>query len=68
MVVERKVKDGRTYMWDGEPYDSEAAAQANMAKYRSDGFEVLSVTGENGQPLLYTRRVVASVPVEGAPP
>jgi len=68
MVAEQVVQDGKTYMWDGEEYDSEAAAHANLAKYQGDGFEVLQVTGEDGQPRLYTRRVVTSAPVEGAPP
>lgn len=68
MAAEYIVKEGRKYMWDGEQYDSEAAARANLAKYQSDGFEVLLVTGEDGQPVLYTRRVVTSPLVEGAPP
>lgn len=59
-----KIIDGKKYMWDGEDYESESAAQENMAKYSNDGFETKLIE-EDGRHLVYTRRVVKEVTVEG---
>jgi hypothetical protein len=59
-----KIIDGKKYMWDGEDYESESAAQENISKYGSNGFEAKLIE-ENGKYLVYTRRVVTEVVVEG---
>ncbi len=59
--------DRRKFLWDGEAYASREAAQAKRAEYEAQGFET-QVVEEEGEPLVYTRRVVTEVVVEGAPP
>jgi len=59
--------DRRKFMWDGEAYDSDAAAEAKRRDYEAQGFETQLVREED-KPLLYTRRVVKEVVVEGEPP
>ena len=56
------VHDGKKFMWDGRPYaSSEEGLQAGEA-YRNDRFEIFT-TEEEGQFLVYTRRVVSAVAV-----
>jgi hypothetical protein len=56
------VRDGKKFMWDGRPYaSSEEALQAGQA-YRNDKFEIC-VAEEEGQFLVYARRVVNAVAV-----
>jgi hypothetical protein len=55
------------FMWDGELYDSRAAAEARDSDYKAQQFET-QLTEEEGKFLLYTRRVVKEVKVEGEPP
>jgi len=59
--------DRRKFMWDGEAYDSPAAAEAIKKDYETRGFETQLVE-EEGAPLLYTRRVVKEIVIEGEPP
>jgi len=59
--------DRRKFMWDGETYDSPAAAEAKKKDYETRGFETQLVE-EEGAPLLYTRRVVKEIVIEGEPP
>jgi hypothetical protein len=54
------------FMWDGEVYDSRASAEAKESDYRAQEFET-HLTEEEGRFLLYTRRVVKEVKVEGEP-
>jgi hypothetical protein len=61
-----KIIDSKKYMWDGEDYESEAAAQENISKYKDDDFETKLIQ-EDGKYLVYTRRVVTEIVVEGAP-
>lgn len=61
-----KFIDSKKYMWDGEDYESEPAARENIKKYSDDGFETKLVE-EDGKYLVYTRRVVTEIVVEGAP-
>ncbi len=58
--------DGKKYMWDGEEYESEAEAKEKIKKYSDDHFETKLVK-EEGKYLVYTRRVVTEIVVEGAP-
>lgn len=54
-------------MWDGETYESESEAQEKKKTYEADNFEV-ELIKEEDKHLLYTRRVVTEVVVEGEPP
>jgi hypothetical protein len=62
IIVNRK-----KFMWDGVVYETKKEAQDTMEKYKKDGFEVESIEEEK-QHLLYTRRVVTEIVVEGEPP
>jgi len=59
--------DRRKFVWDGEAYDSRAAAEAKKSDYEAHGFETQTIE-EEGKFLVYTRRVVKEVVVEGEPP
>jgi len=60
--------DRQKFLWDGEEYDSPAAAEAKKSEYEAQGFET-RLFAEEGKSLLYTRRVVKEVVVQGeAPP
>ena len=59
-----KILNDRKFLWDGEIYESESAANEVVTKYRSDGFET-KLLAENDKYLVYTRRVVTDVKVEG---
>lgn len=62
-----KIIDGKKFMWDGLLYESEKEAQEVKKKYEEDNFEVRLLEEENKY-LLYTRRVVTEIVVEGEPP
>jgi hypothetical protein len=59
--------DEKKFMWDGKTYETEEEARGVMEGYEREGFEVRMVVEENRH-LLYTRRVVEEVVVEGPPP
>lgn len=59
--------DGHKYMWDGEVYESRDAAEAKRKAYGDNEFETRLVEDPEGH-LVYTRRVVTEVVVEGEPP
>ena len=59
--------DRRKYVWDGESYDSLDAAEGKKSDYEAQGFETQMIE-EEGKFLVYTRRVVKEVVVEGEPP
>ena len=61
-----KILNTKKYLWDGETYDSQAAAVEVENKYKADNFET-KLLEEDGKFLVYTRRVVTEVVVEGAP-
>ncbi|MCK4606302.1 MAG: hypothetical protein KAU35_03285 [candidate division Zixibacteria bacterium] len=65
---ERMVRyfDRKKFMWDGEEYAGEDDAGQKQEEYRGKDFEVQMVP-YNGKHLIYTRRVVTEVVVEGAP-
>ena len=62
-----KIIDGKKFMWDGIVYESKKEAEDTMQKYKNDGFEV-ELIEEEKQHLLYTRRVVTEIVVEGEAP
>ena len=59
--------DGHKYMWDGEVYESRDPADAKQTEYADKEFETQLIE-EEGTFLVYTRRVVTEVVVEGEPP
>jgi hypothetical protein len=62
-----KIINGKKYMWDNVTRESKKEAQELMEKYKKDGFEV-ELIEEEKQFLLYTRRVITEIVVEGEPP
>ena len=56
--------DGKKFMWDGVEYDDKKAAAAAEVTYKEKDFEVCTVS-EGDKILLYTRRVVTEVVVDG---
>ena len=62
-----KIINGRKVMWDGVSYETEAEAQELKKKYEEDNFEV-ELIGEEDKFLLYTRRVVTEIVLEGEAP
>jgi hypothetical protein len=63
-----KIINGKKLMWDGVVYESKKEAEDTMQKYKDDNFEV-ELIEEEKKHLLYTRRVVKEIVVEGeAPP
>ena len=67
MPNESKIINGKKVMWDGVVYETEKEAQDLKQKYESDKFEV-ELVEEEQKFLLYTRRVVTEIVVEGEPP
>ncbi len=66
MVDLAKVIDGKKFMWDGYEYESEAKAVETVDNYKKRNFEV-EIINEDEKFLVYTRRVVTEVVVEGSP-
>ena len=64
MAERARFFDGRKFMWDGVEYDDDKKAAEVEKEYKEKGFEVQSCT-ENGKLLLYSRRVVTEVVVDG---
>jgi len=62
-----KIIQGKKFMWDGAVYESEKEAKDVNEKYKNDNFEVEMIEEENHY-LLYTRRVVKEIVLEGQPP
>jgi hypothetical protein len=63
-----KIINGRKVMWDGVEYATEKEAQDVKKTYEDDNFEV-ELVQEEEKFLLYTRRVVTEIVLEGeAPP
>jgi hypothetical protein len=56
----RKV-EGKKYMWDGSTYDSKQKAYEVTVAYKANGFDT-QVFEEDGQFLVYSRRVAAEQP------
>lgn len=59
--------DGKKFMWDGYNYKSENEAMKVESGYRENDFETRILQEENTF-LVYTRRVVTDVVVEGEAP
>lgn len=69
MDVEQVIYDGSSkFMWDGEICESPDDAENKKKEYEGNEFEV-RILEKEGKHLVYTRRVVTEVVVEGeAPP
>ncbi|OGP73843.1 MAG: hypothetical protein A2V86_09525 [Deltaproteobacteria bacterium RBG_16_49_23] len=62
-----RIISGKKFMWDGVVYPTQEEAQGVVEKYRKDNFEVESEEEEN-QFLVYTRRAVKEIVLDGKPP
>ena len=62
-----RIINGKKFMWDGVVYESKEKAQEVMEKYQKDHFKV-ELIEEEEQYLLYTRRVVTEIVLEGKAP
>ena len=61
-----KIINEKKFMWDGTVYESEKEAQDIKKRYEDDNFEVEMLEEENKY-LLYTRRVVTEIVLDGDP-
>ncbi len=55
------------FMWDGAIYETKEEAENKKAEYEASKFQV-QLFDQEGKYLLYTRRVVTEIVVEGQPP
>ncbi len=62
-----RIVNGKKFMWDGVVYPSQEEAQEVMEKYKKDNFEVEFIEEEK-QSLIYTRRVVKEIVLDGKAP
>jgi hypothetical protein len=62
-----RIINGKKFMWDGVAYTSKEEAQNAVEKYQKDNFKV-ELVEEEKQYLVYTRRVVAEIVLEGKAP
>jgi len=63
-----KIIDSKKFMWDGETYEGMEQAKAAEENYKKENFET-RIIEEEGKPLVYTRREVKEIVLEGeAPP
>jgi hypothetical protein len=66
MVEKARIIDDKKFMWDGKEYESEEEAKSAEKEYLENKFEV-RVLREGDKILLYTRRVVTEIVIEGQP-
>jgi hypothetical protein len=62
-----RIINGKKFMWDGVIYPTKEEAQGIVEKYKADNFEVEFVE-EGNQFLVYTRRVVKEIVLDGPAP
>ncbi len=62
-----KIMDNKKFMWDGETYEGIEQAKAAEETYKKDNFET-RIIEEEGKPLVYTRREVKEIVLEGETP
>ena len=55
-------KDGKKFMWDGQPYDSKEEASRAAESYQGENFEI-QIEEEGGKFLVYSRRTAQQVAV-----
>jgi hypothetical protein len=61
-----KIFEGKKFMWDGETYEGMDQAKEKEEAYKKDKFDT-RIIEEEGKPVIYTRREVTEVEVEGQP-
>ncbi len=66
MALQARIIDDKKFMWDGIEYEDENKAKAAEKEYLDKEFEVRMVK-EKGKVLLFTRRVVTEIVIEGQP-
>ncbi|UCF06948.1 MAG: hypothetical protein JSV33_07990 [bacterium] len=66
MALVSRIIDDKKFMWDGIEYESEEKAKDAEKDYLEKEFEVRLVK-EEGKILLFTRRVVTEIVIEGQP-
>lgn len=66
MALVSRIIEDKKFMWDGKEYESEAEAKAAEKEYLDNNFEVRLVR-EDGKILVFTRRVVTEIVIEGQP-
>lgn len=62
-----KIIDSKKFMWDGETYEGMDQAKIAEESYKKENFETMIIE-EEGKPLVYTRREVKEIVLEGEPP
>lgn len=63
-----KIIDSKKFMWDGVTYEGMDQAKSAEETYKKDNFET-KIIEEEGKSLVYTRREVKEIVLEGeAPP
>ena len=66
-IDESRYEGNNKFMWDGEVYNASADAEQKKKSYEGNGFEARMLEQE-GKYLLYTRREVKEIVLDGAPP
>jgi ribosomal protein L34 len=66
-IEEARYEGNSKFMWDGEVYDASADAEQKKKSYEDSGFEARMFEQE-GKYLLYSRREVKEIVLDGAPP
>jgi len=64
-MEEARYEGNSKFMWDGEIYESSPDAENKKKSYEEKGFETRMFV-EEGKYLLYTRRVVKEIVLEGS--
>lgn len=62
-----RIINGKKFMWDGIVYPTQGEAQGAVEKYKTDHFDV-ELVEEESQFLVYTRRAVKEIVLDGKPP
>ncbi len=62
-----KTIDGKKFMWDGKEYSASEEARNAASEYEKNNFES-RVLQEEDKHLVYTRRVVTEIVLEGETP
>ena len=66
MALVARIIDDKKFMWDGIEYENEDKARSAEKEYLEKEFEVRLVE-EDGKVLLFTRRVVTEIVLDGQP-
>lgn len=64
MALIARIIDDKKFMWDGVEYENEEKAKAAEKEYLEKEFEVRLVK-EDGKVLLFSRRVVTEIVLDG---